>query len=287
LAAYPYLLRHHIRSGCLCTEPPDSIDDQYRLVLEDPSKQVIDARYEGDKASGGAYTTTSSQIIDVPSPPSRQCVVDRRDLPWSLLEPSSTLVKAARSSNRPLWVCDRLSKELMDVPYTLDYTSRERLSLLAAVDKLTDAIGKCKHIHQTAVPLNYARHALRSLTLWLFTLPFCLVKDLGLMTGPVMGIMAWLLFGVYQIGHSIEDPFQGSLRLSILCDAIRKDVVGDEDSRASAFRMEDMQDDEEEEDDDFDAALFFRTQASTDMQTVIASAPELVQQNGTWQVIGN
>jgi predicted membrane chloride channel (bestrophin family) len=277
LAAYPYLLRHHIRSGCLCTEP-NSIDDQYKLILEEPSKQVVDARYEGDKASGGAYNPSN-----IGSP--RQCVVDRRDLPWSLLEPGSTLRKVARSQNRPLWVCDRLGKELMDVPYTPNYTSRERLSLLSAVDKLTDAIGQCERIHQTAVPLNYARHALRSLTLWLFTLPFCLVKDLGLMTGPVTGIIAWLLFGVYQIGHSIEDPFQGSLRLSILCDAIRRDVLGDEVSRESAFQMDDAWEDDEEE-DDFDAALFLPTQVSTDMQNVIASAPKLVQQNGTWQVVG-
>jgi hypothetical protein len=48
------------------------------------------------------------------------------------------------------------------------------------------------------------------------------------MTGPVTAIIAWLLFGVYQIGHWIEDPFQGSLRLSILCDAIRRDVLGDD-----------------------------------------------------------
>jgi predicted membrane chloride channel (bestrophin family) len=37
LAAYPYLLRHHIPSGSLCAEP-DSVDDQHQLILEEPSK---------------------------------------------------------------------------------------------------------------------------------------------------------------------------------------------------------------------------------------------------------
>jgi hypothetical protein len=106
------------------------------------------------------------------------------------------------------------------------------------------------------------------------------------MTGPTTAIIAWLLFGVYQIGHSFEDPFQGSLRLSILCDAIRRDVLGDEVSRESAFRMDDTWEDEEDEEDNFDAAFFLTTQATTDMQNAIASAPKLVQQNGTWQVIG-
>jgi hypothetical protein len=109
--------------------------------------------------------------------------------------------------------------------------------MLSKVEKLSNAVGECERIHQTAVPLNYARHSLRSLTMWLFTLPFALIKDYGLMTGPIMGATAWLLFGVYQIGHSIEDPFQGTLRLSVLCEAIRKDVLGAATDRDTAYSV--------------------------------------------------
>ena len=124
-----------------------------------------------------------------------------------------------------MWVCDRMAALICKIPYGPNFTSRERLVLLGMVDKLTNAIGQCERIHQTAVPLNYARHSLRSLTLWLFTLPFALVQDLGLLTAFANAVIAWLFFGVYQIGYSIEDPFQGSLRLSILCDAIRRSVI--------------------------------------------------------------
>jgi hypothetical protein len=41
-----------------------------------------------------------------------------------------------------------------------------------------------------------------------------------------------------EIGVKVEDPFQGTLRLSILCDTIRRDVLGDEHIRSSAFRLE-------------------------------------------------
>ena len=51
--------------------------------------------------------------------------------------------------------------------------------------------------------------------------------------------MAWLLFGIYQIGHHVEDPFNGSLRLSILCEAIRKDLLSEDDS---AFHHDDDND---------------------------------------------
>jgi len=174
--------------------------------------------------------------------------VDRRTLPWRLL-PSQTMEECARAQNRPLWVCDRMAKELHSIPdalpknsggvYGVGFAAKERLALVGKVEKLSNSIGACERIHQTVVPLNYARHALRSLSVWLLLLPFALVKDMGLMTGPILFITSWMLFGVYEIGCSIEDPFQGALRLSILCDAIRRDVVGEEIIRNTAFDVKD------------------------------------------------
>ena len=46
------------------------------------------------------------------------------------------------------------------------------------------------------------------------------------------------------------DPFQGTLRLSILCDAIRKDVLADEFIRETAFKLHDDHDDEDDEEKD-------------------------------------
>ena len=158
-------------------------------------------------------------------PSNDECWIDRRSLPWCLL-PDAALLKCANAANRPLWVCDRLSHELAGVAYTSNFSSLERIQFLGQFDKLSQCIGECERIHQTTVPLNYARHSLRSLTLWLASLPFCLISEFGILTGPVVGAMAWLLLGVYQIGFTIEDPFQGSsLRLSLLCDAVYRDVM--------------------------------------------------------------
>lgn len=58
-----------------------------------------------------------------------------------------------------------------------------------------------------------------------------------------MGIIAWIMLGVYQIGYMIEDPFQGSLRLRVLCDAIYRDVMSNGKAglinRQSAFEIDD------------------------------------------------
>jgi hypothetical protein len=56
--------------------------------------------------------------------------------------------------------------------------------------------------------------------------------------------------------YTKEDPFQGTLRLSILCESIRRDVLGDEAIRQSAFKLDDSEeaaDDDEDGDGEQDA----------------------------------
>eukprot|EP00523_Entomoneis_sp_CCMP467_P008033 CAMPEP_0168731388 /NCGR_PEP_ID=MMETSP0724-20121128/7227_1 /TAXON_ID=265536 /ORGANISM="Amphiprora sp., Strain CCMP467" /LENGTH=494 /DNA_ID=CAMNT_0008778369 /DNA_START=62 /DNA_END=1543 /DNA_ORIENTATION=- len=244
LAAYPYLLHQHIQPQ----SDPSAKNKPYGLILPDRrgfrtaqkptqhSETVLQLfprrRSNNDKNEKTAGRDTAP----------RPCWVDQRKLPWCLFPPQA-LDRCVHSSNRPLWVCDRLSCEITQAEYTDNFTSRERLQFLSQIGRLSQAIGQCERIHQTAVPLNYARHSLRSLTLWLFTLPFALVKEFGLVTGPVMGFAAWLLYGIYQIGYTIEDPFQGSLRLNNLCDAICRDVMygtNQMDRRLSAFGSTEM-----------------------------------------------
>jgi len=257
LAAFPYLLRFRIRPNSIMKkiDDPDFVrDPECSLILyQDHATNDSDAE--------AAAVATDEETTGISRRKPRELYwVDKRSLPWRLL-PSKAMDDCARAQNRPLWVCDRMAKELHSTPDSDRFTARERLAFLGKVDKLSAAISACERIHQTVVPLNYARHALRSLTMWLLSLPFALVKDLGLMTGPALFLMSWMLFGVYEIGYSIEDPFQGTLRLSILCDAIRRDVLGDEIIRNTAFSLDtemsvnedrNTDDDDLENDDDDD-----------------------------------
>ena len=81
------------------------------------------------------------------------------------------------------------------------------------IDRLSRSIGECERIVQTPVPLNYARHTIRFLTMWLLTVPLAVCGEIGLATGPVVGVLAWALFGIYEIGVVIEDPFQRTLKV--------------------------------------------------------------------------
>lgn len=240
LAAFPYLLRHRIRPNLVMYR----LDDVENV--RDPENSIV--LYQ-DKAADdldpvAAALATQEENEGNSRRRTRPLYwVDKRTLPWRLLPPNA-LEPCARAQNRPLWVCDRMAQEMRNIPDGPNFTARERLTLISKVEKLSGCIGACERIHQTAVPLNYARHSLRALTLWLFTLPFALVGSLKYITGPVLFLVSWLLFGVYEIGYSIEDPFQGTLRLSVLCDTIRRDVLADEVIRSTAFATgEDKTDD--------------------------------------------
>jgi predicted membrane chloride channel (bestrophin family) len=238
IVAFPYLLRHRIRPNSVMRR----IDDDAHK--RDPENTILLYPDTGTKDNDpeAAVVAQAEEVIGISRRKMRPLFwVDKRTLPWRLLSDNDALQKCARAQNRPLWICDRLAAEIRQVPEDPPFfSSRERWQLLNHVDSLSKCIGGVERIHQTAVPLKYARHTLRALTLWLFSLPFALLKDLQLATGPMLFLVSWLLFGVYEIGYAIEDPFQGTLRLSILCDTVRRDVLGDATIRNSAFELESL-----------------------------------------------
>jgi len=245
LASFPYFLRHRIRPNLVQMFRLDDEEQQ-----RDPQNSILLYQDSGVKdldPEAAAVAQTEEQTGKSRRRTRPLYWVDKRTLPWRLLPPDA-LERCARAQNRPLWICDRMAREIRSVPDGPNFTSRERLTIISHVNKISHSIGGAERIHQTVVPLNYARHTLRALTVWLFSLPFAVVKDLKLLTGPVLFLVSWLLFGVYEIGVRIEDPFQGTLRLSIMCDTIRRDVLADEAVRSTAFQLETDNEDEDEND---------------------------------------
>lgn len=114
--------------------------------------------------------------------------------------PPKVLRKLRASRNRPLHLCRQLGMLVRDLPDSDRFSSRERLKALDGVDKLGSYVGACERLVQTPVPLNYARHTSRFLTLWCLTLPLSLVADMGFLVVPVTAFVTWCLFGIQEIG---------------------------------------------------------------------------------------
>ena len=147
-----------------------------------------------------------------------------------LLDPQD-LSGVMQAVNRPLFILNRMALIVTAVPYdAVQWTSRERLSVLTMVNELGKCVGSCERIVQTPIPLHYARHTGRFMGLFCLTLPFLFIGEMGMLAVPVVACVVWCLFGVQEIGLLIENPFSQTregtwaLPLAIMADSIRFDV---------------------------------------------------------------
>ena len=123
----------------------------------------------------------------------------------------------------PLAIACRLTgylKEARDRSVISDYVMT---ALDQNVQQLIDYIGGCERIHKTPLPFAYMVHVRRALVLYCFALPFALVSDFGWETIPVSLVVAYVFFGIEEIGVEIEDPFgldDNDLPLESICQTI-------------------------------------------------------------------
>jgi predicted membrane chloride channel (bestrophin family) len=87
--------------------------------------------------------------------------------------------------------------------------------MMKHIDDLSATIGSCERIVQTPVPLTYARHTSRFLSLFCLSMPIALVGELHAYIIPFVSFVAWSLFGIQEIGMMIEEPFQRALNLGM------------------------------------------------------------------------
>lgn len=95
------------------------------------------------------------------------------------------------------------------------------------VRALVDVVGGSERIIKTPIPLAYAIHLKQLLLLYSLLLPFQLVGQLGIFTGLVVGLIAFTLFGVEEIGLEIENPFGrdwNDLPLDAICQTMQQNI---------------------------------------------------------------
>lgn len=95
------------------------------------------------------------------------------------------------------------------------------------VQLLIDYIGACERIHKTPLPFAYVVHLRRALILYCVTLPFALIESYGWSTVIDTLLIAYILFGIEEIGVEIEDPFgvdDNDLPLEKICATIESNL---------------------------------------------------------------
>lgn len=128
--------------------------------------------------------------------------------------------------NRPIHIISRLLGMINSIKnHEETFTNRERVYLLSMVTQLSHTVGRCERLVQTPVPLSYAFHTTRFVSLWTLTLPLALVPTLRWLTAPATFFVTWALFGILEIGNLIEDPFRQSIELTPISEAIHHDAA--------------------------------------------------------------
>jgi ion channel-forming bestrophin family protein len=100
-------------------------------------------------------------------------------------------------------------------------------TLNALLDNMVDALGACERILKTPMPLAYAIHLKQLLLIYCLLLPMQMVGELNFLTGPIVALVAFTLFGIEEIGIEIENPFGqdfNDLPLDDICQSLHQYV---------------------------------------------------------------
>ena len=134
------------------------------------------------------------------------------------LMPHSQVETTMRAANRPNVILAAMSANLK----AADIDQMDRARIDTSISLLCDLMGACERIFKSPVPLVYTRHTARFLTTFLVLLPLGLWRVTGeswnhWTTIPVTFLLAFVLFGIEELGIQIEEPFS-ILPLEALCD---------------------------------------------------------------------
>ena len=147
-------------------------------------------------------------------------------------------VKAALAAGHvPLHVSTKITALLAEARDRGMISDFVLMSIDANNQQLLDYLGGCERIKKTPLPFAYMVHIRRALVFYCFTLPFALVETYG--WGAIVGtlLVAYIFFGIEEIGVEIENPFDGDdndLPLSRICETIEHnllEMIGDEASK--------------------------------------------------------
>ena len=100
-------------------------------------------------------------------------------------------------------------------------------SRYSSVQTLVDQLTALERIANTPIPKSYSIHLKQCVTLYLFALPFTLIRELGWATIPVVTVVAFTFMGIEGIAEEIENPFghdEGDLPLDRYCADLREEV---------------------------------------------------------------
>jgi putative membrane protein len=220
------------------------------LLLVFRTNASYDRFWEGRKLWGGIVNETRnlarlSKVLIAPSEPKIHAEIvrwtvawcyagmhslrGRKDLgPMSEVLAAGSVKRALAAQHSPLWIATRITQLINEARKKGCVDSVQAQAIDNNTQQLMDYIGGCERIVKTPLPFAYVVHLRRALILYTFTLPFALLKDLGWAMVPAVFSVAYIFYGIEEIGVQIEDPFgydDNDLPLERICNTIENNLL--------------------------------------------------------------
>ena len=108
------------------------------------------------------------------------------------------------------------------------------ISLMELVTEMYTLQGKCERIKNTPFPRQYAYFSLVFTYIFVFLLPFGILRELGgsensiiWLTVPLSAVISWIFYTMESVGDASEDPFENfvtDVPMTALCRTIEIDL---------------------------------------------------------------
>lgn len=106
-------------------------------------------------------------------------------------------------------------------------TGEQLIFINNELQSFTDICGACERIKNTPIPFSYSTFIKKFIFIYLITLPFGYVFNLGYLIIPVVAFVFYVLVSLELIAEEIEDPFgedENDLPTDLMAKNIKKNV---------------------------------------------------------------
>lgn len=118
-------------------------------------------------------------------------------------------VKESEPAHIPNAIAKKLFYELNQL-HTKGKINGEQLIIASnEVQSFTDICGACERIKKTPIPFSYSLFIKKFVFIYIMTMPFCFVQDLGYWIILTSVFVFYVLVSTELIAEEIEDPFGG------------------------------------------------------------------------------
>lgn len=135
--------------------------------------------------------------------------------------------KIDKKKHKPLQICKLLHTRINALVTQGKLTPEQALLLNPELSAFADILGACERIKNTPIPYSYSAFIKKFIFVYIMTLPFGYVFNLGYYVVPVVVFIFYVLASLELIAEEIEDPFgsdANDLPIDVMANNIKKHV---------------------------------------------------------------